>query len=707
MATLARLYFQTLVLSLAFAGTGGFLHDKLFGRQSADRARARRPAEGLDAGSAFFVGLSAFLAALILLSHVAGARVALWITLALMIAAAAQHWWTTRIDVRRSVWFLASLLLLVAFYSATNLALWLERHGGMTTGTATIEPGIFTHFGSIHSGRYANYAILIAQSNRVPRLAQDMGQSILASAHLMLGTDSPLGGLMVWVPFSLAFLTILFYSRFRAAPYPRGPCLAATFLVMFCNVAVSLVHVLVFDNGSPLAFIGYTDMIAAVGTFIVLCRWFADELTMKEPGPSLGLLLPVLFGAAWSWYAPENLVLAALSFVAAAFVCRRSLPAPQTRNRLGKTCAALALGLSVGATQAGPFLPAALREYTGLWTQPLEAANFAIRPYAMFLTGHWTIAQWNVPTDNLPIRMYEHAYEQARVVGIDLVYRRLAWLFEEQLWSSLRVYGSPLIGIGLLAACLRRRPVRDSARYPAERSGLILSACSFGFGYAIYFNVELGEMKWWLTRFLVPGSAMAFVCLGLGVLESLQPRSSAVRRALWVLLLGVATVGPVSELLSGGVRNVASRVDPIDRRLALLVHSKGPYLFEALNVQPEAASPARGGYQVGGPGKQQGLAIYSPAVFLKAGRHEVGYSIRLPHSPGANSSLLTLDATLQRGGVVIARRSVTPDDLDRREDGAWAWLEIALPRDAPDVQFRLWNASAEGFEVQAMRFERP
>jgi hypothetical protein len=718
-ATLARVYLQTLGLSLAFVGTGQFIHRRLLTRDRPAAGSSSPDAPTLDSGSAYFLGLSVFLLAFVFVSRVSGARSALWIALAGMATASALHGMSNaRVALRRAGQLVVALLPLTAFYSVTNVALWL----GHRPGTATIAPSLFAHFGSIHSGRYANYAILIAQSDRVPRLAQNAGQSILASVHLLLGVNSPLADVMVWVPFSLAFLTILIFSLFRSLPMAVVPCLAATFLIMFCNVAVSLVHVLVFDNGSPLAFIGYTDMIAAVATFIILCRWFTRELSMEHPGPASRLLLPALLAITWCWHAPQNIVLAASSFAATALVWLRRYPSDRLRRRLRNVGLALVSGLCVGATQLGTFLPASLREETGLWTQPVEATTVALRPYTLYLTGHWTDQQWNFtfPTENVYLRPYENTIARAWRIGPDQVYRRVTWFLEEQLWASIRVYGFPLIGLGLFGAYLRRQPPPHDHRQLATRVWLLLSLFSFGSGYAVCFGLELGHLKWWLSRFLVPGSAMALTCLGFGALGYLEGGTAATsrlnapsdlfglgsRRLWWVLLVVVATVGPVAELVSVSGRNFLRRVDPIGHRLMLLTQTKGPFLFESFVVRDAAASAASGGFLVGGDGRQQGLAIYSPAIYMKAGAHRVGYHITLAPPLPPDSTLLLLDVTVDQGTVVVARRPVRAGDLEQRVDGDWAWLDFDLPKDASDAQFRLWNTSAAAFEVGAMRFER-
>jgi hypothetical protein len=575
LAILARLYLQTLGLSLVFIGAGEFVYRKWADGRAATEARG---VLSLQWGRGYFLGLSIFLFLFLFLSRVVGARAALWLALPLMGSVALFEALARRQRPSRSLWPLLGLLLsLVVVYSVTNAALWLTW--GFPPDT---EPDLLLHFGSLHSGRYANYAIFVAEHDRVPFLAQNGGQSMLASVHLILGLNSPLAALMVWVPVSLAFLTILIFGLFRSEGFAAGSSTAATFLVMFCNVAVSAVHVLVFDNGSPLAFIGYTDMISAVGTFLVFCRWLQGELVRETEAPHARFLLPGLVGTTWTWYAPQNVVVGLPTLVATALIWRRWYPEFQVRRRLLASAVALALGAGLGALQFGTLLPHGLREDTGLWTQDVEP-TIAIRPYTQYMTSHWSGFRWNpgIPTGSLVTNLYERTYVEARQAGRDQIYRSFVWLVEEHLWASVRVYGFPLLGLVVLGACTRRGVVPPGReRRAAWRSWLLLSFFAFGIGYVLYFSLEVGGMKWWLTRFLVPGTAMTLIGLGYGTLGGLARVRPAMRRAIWAFLVVMATAGPVVEVATVAVRNfvIGGKEAPVGQRLMLLVRSKGPFL---------------------------------------------------------------------------------------------------------------------------------
>src|SRR5262245_59718693 len=193
---LARIVLQAIALSLLFVFAGKPAVQKIL----PCHGRWQRPS-ALVCGGAFFVGLGEFVVLLLLASRIIGSvRIALWLTLGVMTTVAT-------IDLIRDhqFWIRQTILGgpwsgLVALVSITNATLWM---GPQAPGSSQ-TPTVLDHFGSIPSGRYANYAIFIAKHDRVPFLAQNMGQSLLASYHMLLGVNAPLAALTVWIPLSLA-----------------------------------------------------------------------------------------------------------------------------------------------------------------------------------------------------------------------------------------------------------------------------------------------------------------------------------------------------------------------------------------------------------------------------------------------------------------------------------------------------------------------
>jgi hypothetical protein len=236
-----------------------------------------------------------------------------------------------------------------------------------------------------------------------------------------------------------------------------------------------------------------------------------------------------------------------------------------------------------------------------------------------------------------------------------------------------------------------------------------VSLCSFAFGYAVYFGVELGQMKWWLSRFLVPGTAMSLTCLGFAALAGLAAFGRVKRGALWALLLIAAAFGPLTELFAIAYRTyvIAAQADPISQRLNLLTRTKGPFIFEGLLFRPESATQdARGFFIVGGEGRGPGMAVYSRAMPMRAGKYGVGVRIDLNGPAAPEAPLLEFGIAVDGTNEVVATRAIRSSDLQRAPDGYWAWLDFELPL-AKDVRFRLWNASGSTFVVTDVRLRRP
>jgi hypothetical protein len=693
---LLRLFGQTLALSLLFVGSGRFLRRKVI----------PGPDHGIAAfawAEGYFLGLVAFLALFVPMSRVVGARAGLWLLILAMFAATVFE--TARslragVSLRGGAMMLAVVVALAAGYCVVDATLWLTPILPPAT-----EPGLFSHFGSIHSGRYANYAIFIAQDDRVPFLAQNGGQSMLAAVHLLLGAAGPLGALMAWLAFSLAFLTLLLHGLFRENGASCGAAAGATFLVMFCNIAISAIHLLVFDNGSPLGFAGYTDMVVAVATFLLLVRWMQGMLALADAPAPRSWTLPGLLGLGWSWLAPQNVVVAVVAFALAVLAWKRRHPSFDIARRMGASALAFALAVAVGAVQFGTFLPKSLREETGYWTQEVVELKPTLRPYIQYLRSLWNTPRWNTRDE---VGLYERAYAEAKPHGPGEIYRSLAYIAEEHFWSSLRIYGFPLLGLTALGLLLRRARAEPGASRPEWEVWWMLSTLSFVVGYGIYYLFELGNMKWWLTRFLVPGSTAALVCLGLAAATGFARMKPAHRVAAWAILIAVATVGPMIELATVAVGHfvVAARVESLEHRLGVLVRTKGPFLFDALQFDPRAATrDGRGWFVVGGPGRQAGLAVYGNPMPLRAGLHRVGFRIELL-DPGSGAALLEVAVT-RAGTGVLAQRRFTAAALERAADGAWAWLDFDVPAGVKDARFEVHGVGDGVFVVSAMHLENP
>lgn len=688
---LLRIFAQTLAVSLVFTGAGCWL---------VRASKALAPAgPAMSWGRGYFVGLSAFLAFFVPASRVLGARVALAIALLSMAVASFHEAWRWRDASRRGAAMIAAVVTLFAGFVFIDFTRWL-----MDSIAEGSQPGAMWNLGSIHSGRYANYGWFIAEFDFVPRIAQNGAQSILGSIHLMLGVDSPLSAVMAWIPASLTFFALFLHGLYQARARVAWAAGAAVFTTLFCNVAVSLVHVVVFDNGSPIAFIGYADLVIAAASFVIFCTFVTERLDPARIPSRAAWGLPALLALTWPWYAPQDALIAfagVLPALVALAARRRSHEPVKLALGLAALCAAC---VTVGGLQFGPFLPRALQEETGLWAQDVASRELAVRPYGQWIHGRWDSNHWNVPVipPTLETRLYDNTLQHASRIGRDEAYLDLAWLVEEQVWASVRVYGFALLGLAAFAWMRRGRLPREG-----DDAWLLLSAFAFAAGFAMYFLLELMRMKWWLTRFLVPGVTLALTCLCFAALDRFQALSTPLRRGLaWSALAILAAAGPLFELGDVFFRNLQSAANgnTLQRRIASMVTPRGPFLFESLKTRAPLAEPIGPGQLLVGSRATRGVAIETPPMAMRAGAYRASFRVQVSRVPTTGGAAISLAAIAD--GHEVARRSLKVDELSSRHGTPWADLEFDLPRGARAGRVELSLESDGAFVVSDVSIRR-
>jgi hypothetical protein len=550
-------------------------------------------------GGGFFLGLTTFLILFVLLSHILhGARAGLWVTFALMAAlpfVLRSPANTPRLGWRPHSRLIAVLLGLVAVQAVVAATCWLYS---VPTGPSP-PPSLMYHFGSIHSGRYASYGIYIAEFNRVPRIAQNMGQSILAAVHLMLHLNSPLSALTIWIAVSMAGFACLVFGFLRWNGLSFGWALSGAFFVLYCNIAVSLVSVFLLDNGSPLGFAGYTDLVVGAATFMLACGWFRTLLL--DPERCRVEYLPFGMGVLWCWCAPQNIPVAGVAMGGAGLIWlwqRRSNYGPLLR-RLAVVAAISIAAVAVGATQMGTFLPRSMREEIGA-TVFVPESGFRFRPYIQYYRTLWSGGRSNLSVPaargtELERAAYEERFENLEPLRPAQRLNATIFLIETHFWGSCRIYGYLLLGVGLIAWRFRH------AASGPDRDGLQawfwMALGSLLVGYFIVFALELDEMKWWLTRFLVPAIVVCLTALVLAMAPQAGSRASWAKRTGWALLVLAATWGPLFEFGQQFRINwiVQGKADPASHRLNLLAKTKGPFPYkpaEPVKRAPVVPRPA-------------------------------------------------------------------------------------------------------------------
>jgi hypothetical protein len=199
-----------------------------------------------------------------------------------------------------------------------------------------------------------------------------------------------------------------------------------------------------------------------------------------------------------------------------------------------------------------------------------------------YQTTYWTAAEaFPVRSDWGKLGLYETTYRGAKSLGLGTVITRTLTLFESQFIASLRIYGFPLLGLVFMLWRLHRPPVPSVSQDEERLRGWFwLALGAFLVGYAVVFGLELGHIKWFLTRFMVPACILCLTGLVLAVAPPAGAVASKKRRLAWTLILVGACFGPLLEFSETFRRNWVrtAAVDPLPHRLNLLVHSQGPFV---------------------------------------------------------------------------------------------------------------------------------
>jgi hypothetical protein len=454
------------------------------------------------------------------------------------------------------------------------------------------------HFGSIHSGRYATYGMYIAEYNRIPHLAQNMGQSILVGVHLLLGINSPLSALTIWIAVSMAGLACLVHGFLRWNGLSTVWALSGAFFALYCNIAVSLVSVFLLDNGSPLGFAGYSDVVVGAATFLLACGWFSTILLDPERR-EVGLL-PFALGVLWCWCAPQNVLVgvAAMGLTALVWLWQKRSNCGPLLRRLAMTGAVFAAAFAVGASQLGTFLPKSMREDVGARVFVPES-GFRFRPYIQYYRTLWSGGRSNLSVPaargtELERASYEERFENLLPQNRAQRFNGTMFLIETHMWGSFRVYGYLILGVFLIAWRFRRE-ANETDRERLQ-SWFWLSLGSLITGYFVVFALELDEMKWWLTRFLVPAVIVCLTAFVLAVAPRIGGAVSWGRRTGWAFLVIAATWGPMFEFYQQFNINwiFQGKADPASHRLNLLAKTTGPFPYkppEPVKAVPAPAAP--------------------------------------------------------------------------------------------------------------------
>lgn len=653
---LACYFAQTLGIAALFVTLGALLITPL----GSSKSSAPKPSMAITVGFGYFIGMALFLAAFVPLSRLLSAKAAFYLLLAVSAGLAFKSAVKRRREHLRSllriVWAITGLTLL---FATTNAFLWISPGP-----EPWFEPTQMTHYGTIHSGRYANYAIFIAQFDRVPFLAQNGGQSILAAFNMMLGARSALASLMAWLPVSLAFLAVALYGLLRSAGGSAPLSLMGTAICMLGNACLSYRHGLVLDNGVPMGFIGYTDFACAMGSIL----FFTWLVSWREhfAASSYALIATFALSTLWAWAGLQNIVAAAV-ILGGAFVHRAR--SSGFRSAAGgvelKLGGALLLGAIIGAVQFGPLLPRIMQEDIGLWTADFAKGWRIDLGLVYLLDGRW------------------NERDLSTLTGI---------------WQALSAYAVPAIGIAALSWAY----IRDRTNVFVG-SWLAASALSYAVGFFIVFCISMGGVKWPLTRFMGPGVALGMVALVLAYLS--WPNQGALLHRAAIAFAALILYGPLSHFLERAkIMEMQWATDSLGRRLGRMVAPRGFFLLWSAHTLPslKEIEPLES-IDIGVDGKA-GWGIETRLLSVAPGRYVAAFKVEVQGLAGGD--LFDLAVRSESGGAILARRTVSRSELEVRAGARWATIEFRVVGEGARVQIRLASMQNTRASISDIRLER-
>jgi hypothetical protein len=499
----------------------------------------------------YFLGMGLFLSVLRLVDSLTG-RLSLSVAIAgaVLVIAAARALAAgalaagARPRPRQVVVFLA----LWALMFLSCLAWWFDFSPDPNTGT---------HWGSIHSGRYVRIAQAFVAANRILRFQQNLGESALVASHLLVSRSSPYLVVTMHLSAGLVALGGAVLEWLRSFGVSAAFRRWGVVFVMLCNVSLSLTFINLVDCGSPLAIMGYVDTVFGVGSLVVLLlglrrAWESRALDWRVAG------VTALCGYAWSFTAPQNIVLCAgLAGLLVVWTVRvRDWGSFRTASVLGSVglVAALAGALFGGMLMPKARLdPAASTNPDAMQTSG-SASGLAFDPFIFFKASHYGMLRESY-TLYAPAS-YREVITAARPQGTMEVFRSAMLRIEMQGWEALRILFFPVLGLlaGLaLVSRLNGQTGAGISRVAVERDTFLVAAAWILLvpGVALAFLFSWNGFKHELNRFLYPGIVTAQTLLVVIAFRLSGAASPLRRRAILVAsavlgLLGVA--GPVIEM---------------------------------------------------------------------------------------------------------------------------------------------------------------
>lgn len=529
-------------------------------------------------GTGFFLGMGVFISLWKILYFLSGnTKITLIVTLLVLVIISLMmqkiNISLKKINYINIFW----IILFVILVFVLKIFLYVESFAAENFSVGTC-------LGSLHSGKYANIVAYIFESNSIPVLNQNYGQSMLAAVPLIFGFNSPFLALNFWLSVSTIFLCFAFYGFFRMLGLDTIKSIIGVFLLMFANTALSLFPILVIDSGFPWFYNGYTDTIYSIGSFLVFCVLLKKYYENDIKSIFYFLVVSAVICISWNISAAHNIV---LGFFALAAVSGVMFFNKRLFKKHIVICFFMVVFVIIGITQGGMLTPKSLRDnvqINGIMTidgHGRQSDKFiCIRPIFPFhhlFNGQWTFGIWDKKREIYSaLEMYKKT-GQSMQFHPDVLRHELRYETEADFFNSIRMAFFPLVGLILtwFISVFKDSRLDKNGKMADVKKLWFVSFIVFLIDYLIVFFIEFNGYKWELSRFLIPGYVLGMVCFIVSISFLIDNIKGFKVSVIAFIIIFIMTFGQICH----GLRNIklnvfgntSESVLPFSKRFEMLV----------------------------------------------------------------------------------------------------------------------------------------
>lgn len=422
----------------------------------------------------------------------------------------------------------------------------------------------FASLGTLHTGKYAYLSEFMSDCRKLPRINNNLGQSIVTAFFSTPTRGTATFLLLVILSFTFLALASIGYGLFiQYFPDSRKrDRIYALFIFLMGNYALSLAVPIVNDSGNPLILVGYSDTLISVLYFLVLIEILRRRFQISF-GRKMVLLVP---GTLALWVSsPQTLVLIPIACLY--LIYKKSL------KDAFLIFVSFLLSIATWRNQSGMLaslsesitIPGINSELTTVG-KPGSLTEL-ISPGFPYVVN--SINLQNSPLEIAPkgIDLFKSIVSEGRFInGFPILDpERLFWYLEQIVLTTLRPVFWPVLGILFTVILVSRRirthllPRMGELQMPASPV-YVLATMNLLITFPLSFLVQLDGRKWEMTRFSFLNWAVGMYLVAIIYLVLKREKRHRVARMLLILTVPPTLIHIVLKI-STNVPDLAFQLD--------------------------------------------------------------------------------------------------------------------------------------------------